>query len=845
MEKNLRNLLENFKVIPLMKNDKIPYRGITYRNDKLTELELEKHKKIIQKNLNNINFGLLTGKVNDLCVIDFDYKDEEKRDVLTAKKLFNDWCELLGDKAVIIQSHSGGHHLYFKYRPLMNRSNSIKDLPNIPIDVRADNGYIVAPPSKRNKNSYKLIKGDLTNIPEMPDEIYNCLITTNKESVKKSKIERITKNMNELSDIEISEHETKQAKENLPYFADYLKALPSNYAEEYSDWLRIMIIACNLYHDSSDEATKKHIEIELKNFCKSTEKAKERYKDNDFERFLETTKNHNTDKLSILSLKSIVSYENPTAYQAIQKKKYLKLFEGYEDLKKAFDPIEFDKISKTDKYSYDICKEYFEYHFAYVSSTRSVWSLRPYKEEYCSLNQLKENFSNLTYMTISTKEDKKTGEEITKQVQDKFVNKWIDDINRKQYHDVKFCFNEEPPNVLNLFEGFYVNKLERKGIKPDFEKGQVLYNFIKNDLFRENKKQGEYIIKWIAQMIKEPKNPTNTALFLYGDKGCGKSTILQIINAMIDGGDSTRSCDQINKNSLVYSTPKINDLFDRFNSQAENKLCLCLEEAQINEQNSFKGDSKSFAQVIKDAITNRIVNIEKKYKEIKSVYSFARYIFISNFETALHIESGDRRFVMGECSNDYSHNSKMYNANYINKFWIDIYSLISNDNAILGFYKLLLNEPIDNINWERDRPNGELYEKATRLNKDIFIKYFSTIKLDKKNNKKINDTTYVKYEINHLLQIIKRYYKEKRLKFNKNDLDEELIKIKKIVIDENKKPIIKRVYREEQEYIIWDYNVLLKWLIENNYMVKKVKYDEIEDDLLDELLKEDLDYESD
>ena len=846
MDKTLQLILKEFQVIPLKKNDKRAWERIGYKEEKLTEAEMHKHRSIINNNLSKgINYGILTGKMHNLVVVDFDFKNPEKCDVASAKAIYKDFTEKLGDKAVIVKTQSGGFHLYFKYRKLLNVANAVKDLPNIPIDIRSDNGYVVAPCSKIDNGTYELVQGDLTKIPEMPDEFYNMFKDVSAKEIKKSKIERISKNMNELTDIELKEQDYKNAKDNLPYFEKLMDALPKYYCENYSDWIRIMIIGGNLYHSSTDKEQKDYIKKVLEDWCKKSPK----YKGFEVDEWIDKTEHHNTNKLSINSLWYIIQNENQEVFRDIQQEKYVKLFEGFEDLKNVFNPLEFERLSKTDVNSYDICKKYFELYFCFIQNDKSLWTLKPEKRSFCSLNALKENFSNLTYQTIVEKKEKGSEELVKKVIQDGFIKKWINDIERKEYYDAMVVFNENcPPNILNLFDGFYVNKIEKMGVKPDFSKGQELYDYIKNILFKNNEVQGGYIIKWIAQMFQQPKKPTDTAVFLYGNKGCGKSTIFEIISAMTDGGDKTRIEQKTSENKWTYSTPKLHNLFDRFNSKAEDKLLMCLEEAELNNNS---GDSRTYAQTIKDNITNRIITIEKKYKDQKTKFSFARYMFISNFDTALHIEDQDRRFVFGECCDDYSQSSKVYTKQEKLDFWNKIYNLISDDTAILGLYHLLMKEDI-NVNWTHDRPNGKLYDKAQRKNKNPFLKYFTTLKVDGNNSKIIKDRVIVKYEINHLISKIKKYYKEQKTNYNKNNFDEDLNKIKNIVC-KNEKPIFKKVINTKSNeklkdiYIVWDNIDLTDWLYENNYLCNKEEYDEIDDDILDELFDEDdeLDNEDD
>jgi len=837
MDETLKTLFDNYNLIPLCKNHKIPQKSVSYKQENLTQEQLKKHHQMILNSIGqDINYGLLTGEINNIVVVDFDYKNPDSKDVSIAKKLFDDWSKLTKNP-VIIKSHSGGNHLYFKYRPLKNSTNCVKELPNVPIDVRSNGGYIVAPPSKRDGNSYELIKGDLTDIPDMPDEIFNSLKGIDDKTPNKNKnVERISKNMTTLSEMEICEQEYKNASENLPYFEKLMNSLPDYYCENYGDWIRIMIIGSNLYHSSTNKDYVKDVMIR---WCKKSTK----YQGDEVDNWIERTQYHSTNKLSINSLWDIIKKENSKVFKEIQQEKYIKLYEGFNDLKHTFNSKEFEKISKSDYNSYDICKKYFECYFCFVQNDKSVWTLKPQKTSFCSLSKLKEDFSNLTYQEAQTYTDKE-GKEQIRIITIPFIRMWINDINRKQYYDAMVCFNNCPPNILNLFDGFYVDNLEKQGIQPNMENGQKIYDFILKTLFRENQKQGEFVIKWIAQMFQQPKNPTNTCLFLYGDKGCGKSTIFQLISSLTDGGDSIRAVNKNTENKYVYSTAKMRDLFDKFNSKTEDKLCLCLEEAELGNKT---GDSKMYAQTIKDAITNRFVNVEKKYKDIKTKFSFSRYLFISNMDTAIHIEDGDRRFVLGECSNDYSQNSKKFTNKQKQDFWNSFYNdLIGDDSSILGFYKLLLQEDI-NINWEHERPNGLLYEKNQRKNKDIFIKYFTTLNIQESNYKTIKGTLYVKYEQNHLISKIKKYYKDKSMKFNKNDFDEEMNKIEsRITIGDE--PIVKKILNKnstksvKETYIIWKHDDLKDWLKENNYTTNNIDdyhNDTLDDDVLNELLKDD------
>lgn len=97
------------------------------------------------------NFGVLTGKINDIEVIDIDVKNNGRESLawLISK-------DLIRPTKMTILTGSLGLHLYYKYsnRGLKNKVNL---LPGI--DFRTDGGYVVAPGSLHHTlRRYKLIE---------------------------------------------------------------------------------------------------------------------------------------------------------------------------------------------------------------------------------------------------------------------------------------------------------------------------------------------------------------------------------------------------------------------------------------------------------------------------------------------------------------------------------------------------------------------------------------------------------------------------------------------------------------------------------------------------------------
>ena len=146
----LRCAARGWAVFPLAPGTKVPLEGSAGFKDATTDAG-----KIRESWSQNpeANIGIRTGSASGIIVVDVDAGDG-KRGPATLAALEKRHGHFPQTRR--IQTPHGGHHLYF----LMPKGSTVKSGQNKlgqDIDVKADGGYIVAPPSQVDGAVYKVI----------------------------------------------------------------------------------------------------------------------------------------------------------------------------------------------------------------------------------------------------------------------------------------------------------------------------------------------------------------------------------------------------------------------------------------------------------------------------------------------------------------------------------------------------------------------------------------------------------------------------------------------------------------------------------------------------------------
>jgi len=119
----------------------------------------------------NANIGLLTGRGNNLVIVDVDVKNDAGG--MASLKQLQDECGEFNTR--VVHTPSGGLHFYFRHPQdvdnIKNRTNM-----NPGIDIRADGGYVIAPGSRIDGNYYEFDDKD-KEITELPQKLLDLLIS--------------------------------------------------------------------------------------------------------------------------------------------------------------------------------------------------------------------------------------------------------------------------------------------------------------------------------------------------------------------------------------------------------------------------------------------------------------------------------------------------------------------------------------------------------------------------------------------------------------------------------------------------------------------------------------------
>ena len=419
--------------------------------------------------------AMLTGKVNNLTVIDVDNREA--------------WDKLKIDypsECVKVETNKG-FHLYFDYEAsLTTRSNIIDG-----IDVRNDGGNSILPPS-----SYK-IKDEwieytfeglsideaiskMKNLPKIPDSLLKLLNDSiNKPSVIRvelpncEKIRKIRKCLNNVS----------------PKF--------------YKNYGNIKNLAYALVNCSSK------INLEIKNIYKEYCALGNVYED-EYNKLWETTEINNSIGLPFLN--NIV-------------RKY-KLNNLETDI---FDKdILIGLLSKKK----DLAIDYMNRHFAIITSNNNGKIL------YCELEYKEGRISNIILIAAKENFMSKIPDSIQiEYMEDKYqsMNKyWLASSNRNEYRKTVFEPGLDCWGNLNMFLGF--NHIYDKTFHIEEKKLTYIFKHLLEVICDNNKETFEYLLNWMAHILQFPTFRMGVAVVCKSIQGVGKNIFFEnFFGSMIIG----------------------------------------------------------------------------------------------------------------------------------------------------------------------------------------------------------------------------------------------------------------------------------------------------------------------
>lgn len=335
--------------------------------------------------------------------------------------------------------------------------------------------------------------------------------------------------------------------------------------------------------------------------------------------------------------------------------------------------------------SYEQQKEYFEKFVQCVMIPKPLFvysSLDDGKKVYNLWNEseLKTQFKPLKTL-------EKNGKTIS------FINKWLDDANRKTFYKCDFM----PKNAVdidnnsknyNLFRGYNPQILTSYD-KSKSEKMLQLFKDLLFELCGGEQESFDYFVKLIANKIQFPEKKVPKAVIFQGKEGTGKSLLIATI-ANIFGL----------KYYITSSNP--DDFFGPHANGFYQKLIVNMNEVEGKQTFDIQG-------MIKSAITEDTMQMNEKFQSVQTIGNFSLMIITTNKDVPVNVDSvnGARRWVV------YKTTDKFLHKDFDGKFWERTYNYFRTPEFVACLYDYFNN--MDVSTWDyKNSPMTEAFKKLCR-----------------------------------------------------------------------------------------------------------------------------------
>jgi len=481
---------------------------------------------------------------------------------------------------------------------------------------------------------------------------------TNTKTKPKTELKTVTVNTLARSDYDV-------IKEIVPY-------LNEGRAFIYEEWIQLGLCLRNI------ENSNRMFEV----WNEFSKKCPEKYNENDCK--LKWNNMVKDDRgLKLGSLFYWFKLDNPQSYIDIMKKLTFS-----KDTNANIDEVKMSTII----HEYDIVKRIFEKNAFKIDIPVGYCVEEPdHSVTLYAPSNFRERFRDIT--AAKTVYDSR-GQPETKTF--KFINEWLDDGCKRKFSKLDFVPPPAvcPNNVYNLWNGFKIDNI-------DCESSNNIEPFLKHAAILVNHKEAElnYLMCFLAQLIKEPGHLLGIAIVFVSKEGAGKNVFWNAIGEMIGSQYFFETAD-----------PE-KEIFSRFSNGRKNKLLINIDETKSK-------DTFSNADLLKNMITSEVFNYEQKGVDPIVLKNFARFVFTTNNLISVKITNETRRYVVFESSNELVGNQKYFTD------LVQYFKDPCNQKAIIEY---LRNVDYSNINWIKDRPITETYSAIRSYCSEPIYKFLADV----------------------------------------------------------------------------------------------------------------------
>lgn len=266
-------------------------------------------------------------------------------------------------------------------------------------------------------------------------------------------------------------------------------------------------------------------------------------------------------------------------------------------------------------------------------------------------------------------------------------NAWArhDDVRKVDIDKLVFKPQGCAPDELNLFKGM---RLQPDPSKPCDRLKEHLAFMCGGDL-----DLAHWLTCWLAYPLQHPGAKMRTAVVMHGAQGTGKSLLFEaMLKVYGEYGD-------------IVSQAEIDSPYTGW---ASRKLFVIADEVEANPRASRTRNR------LKSIITGDLIGIEEKYRQRRVEENHMNLVFLSNEDTPVIVESGDRRYTIIHVDETHVRDSAYYRA------------LVqeTKTGGVAGFYHYLLNYDVkdfDENTWPYETEAKWTLQEVCQHSADRFI----------------------------------------------------------------------------------------------------------------------------